>query len=455
MIMKTNHLTCPKPFLAWLRLPLALLSLLVAIPQLATAQTPPSLFTSAPTFSPTNHYVATVVFHWFTSSGGQLTGSWVPLEGRTNWTGEPAWWKGQIKQMMMANIDVLYVHLYQGMEQQRVNLFTALSQLRAEGYDTPKIAPFLDSQITWNGTSIDLATAAGKDEFVNQYIRFYHQYYSANADAHADDYLARQADKPILDVYSLASVCGNISSLTRTDVSTRLVNALGATHPYFTNGFVMVSSVANSTLSIADEKVAQFELLAYYHATDHNSIRSVHLDGGYWDQNIRNPGAILPRAGGVHYSNAWAQVDRTTTRRVYLESWNEYDEGSGMYAVTNSPPYIQPASGNTNTDVWSATGDPFEYIKTAARGAASFNDSPAQAAKIVWHNIPATLMPGETRTVTLIVRNAGNASWTAAANYKLGQADADTSTLVAGKRVVITVTQVEIPLYGGIFRGRA
>ncbi len=454
--MKTNSLNCRKTLLHWLGAPLALLTLLVALPEPAAAQGPPSLFTSAATFSPTNHYVATVVFHWFTSNSGQLSSSWIPIEGRTNWTGEPAWWKGQIKQMMMANIDVLYVHLYPGLEQQRVNLFSALNQLRAEGYDTPKIAPFLDQQITWNaGPAIDLATGGGKDEFVNQYIRFYNQYYSVSTGTNADDYLARQANKPILDMYAMSANNLNVPSLTRADVSSRLVAAFGAAHPYFTNGFVMVSAVANSTLSFADEKVAQFELLAYYHATDHNSIRSVHLDGGYWDQNIRTPGLFLPRAGGVNYSNAWAQVDRATTRRVYLESWNEYDEGSGIYAVTNSPPYIAPGSGNTNTDVWSATGDPFEYIKTAARGAASFNDTPAQSAKILWHNIPATLTPGETRAVTVIVRNAGDASWTAATNYKLGQVDADTTTLVAGKRVLINDTQDEIPLYGGIFRGRA
>ena len=187
-------------------------------------------YTSAATFSATNHYVATSVFHWFTSNGGQLDRSWVPVEGRANWTGQPDWWKGQIKQMMMANIDVLYVHLYQGLEQQRVNLFTALSQLRAEGYDTPKIAPFLDPAITWNGTSIDLATTAGKNEFVNQYIRFYNQYFGANTDAYADDYLARQANKPVLDTYVM-NTCLNIPSFTRADVSTRLVNAFGAAAP--------------------------------------------------------------------------------------------------------------------------------------------------------------------------------------------------------------------------------
>ena len=71
--------------------------------------------------------------------------------------------------MMMANIDVLYVHLYNdpNTDQIQVNLFNALNQLRAQGYDTPKIAPFLDPMITWyQQPLVDLATTAGKDTFV-------------------------------------------------------------------------------------------------------------------------------------------------------------------------------------------------------------------------------------------------------------------------------------------------
>jgi hypothetical protein len=423
-----------------------------------TAQSPPSLFTSVPSFSATNHYVATSVFVWFTSTGGQVSGPWRPLEGRSNWTGLPNWWQGQIKQMMMANIDVLYVHLYNdpNTDQIRANLFQALNQLRAQGYDTPKIAPFLDPMITWyQQPLVDLATTAGKDTFVGQYIRFYNEYFGANTDAYADDYLARQAGKPILDTWHVKFNCANLESLTRADVSSRLVGAFGAAHPCFTNGFVQVTTALNPpTLSFADEQVPQFEITAYAYPVIYNSISSVQLKGGYWDQNIRSPGSFLPRAGGVNYSNAWSQVDRGATQRVYLESWNEYDEGSGLYAGTNLPPYISPSNTSGNTDVWSATGDPFEYIKTTARGAAGFNDSPWQFATILWHNIPTNLASGETRLVTVIVRNAGNASWSAGASYKLGQADADSVSFVSGRRVLLNDVQDEIPLYGGIFRGR-
>ena len=93
---------------------LTLLAVLVASQELAEAQAPPPLFTSAPTYSSTNRYVATGVFQWFTAQWRPAHGPWRPLEGRANWTGRPDWWQGQIKQMMTANIDVLYVHLDPG-----------------------------------------------------------------------------------------------------------------------------------------------------------------------------------------------------------------------------------------------------------------------------------------------------------------------------------------------------
>jgi hypothetical protein len=335
--MKTTPRNCRNTLLPWLGVPLALLALLVAMPKPAAAQMPPGLFTPAPTFAATNHILSTTVFHWFTSTGGQLSGPWVPMEGRANWTGTPEFWKGQVKQMMRANVDMLYVHQYAdsananlattnfpagAMDPQQVNLFAALSQLRAEGYDTPKVAPFLDTQITWSGTSVDLGTTAGKNAFANQYIRFYNMYYSVNTDANADDYLARQANKPILDIYNLVNVCVSPSSLTRTDVSSRLAAALGAAHPCFTNGFVMVGSVSGPALSFVDEKLYQFEDIGYHTAITFNGITSMKLNAGYWDQNLatRNPGNFAARAGGVNYSNAWNYPDRATVKRANVES---------------------------------------------------------------------------------------------------------------------------------------
>ena len=155
-------------------------------------------FSPRPSFDVTNHLVSVSVFHWFTSNGGQLSGPWQPVEGRANWTGTTNFWISQIKEMMAADVDALYVHLIPSSEQQRINLFQALGQLRSQGWNVPKVAPFLDPMITWNQQPlVDVGTAAGKDTFVGQYIRFFNQYYSVNQDANADDYLRRFQISPL------------------------------------------------------------------------------------------------------------------------------------------------------------------------------------------------------------------------------------------------------------------
>lgn len=426
------------------------------VPALSRAQPAGGLFTPQPSFHSTNRLVSVSVFQWFTASGGQLSGPWRPVEGRANWTGTTDFWRTQIKQMMAANFDVLYVHLIPSSESQRVNLFQALNQLRREGWNVPKVAPFLDPMITWHQQPlVDVATGAGKDTFVNQYIRWFNQYYSVNQDAYADDYLARINGRPVLDTWHVQWNLANLASLSRADVETRLQNAFAASHPLFTNGIYMVTTALNDpTFAWTDEKVPQFEINEYSRQVLWRNLRTAQLKGGYWDQNIRNPGDFLPRNGGLPYSNAWSQVNRSLLSRVYVESWNEYDEGTGIYAANSGPPYIKPGSGNTNTDVWSRANDPYEYIKTTRRGAAAFNDWPERAAKILWHNIPTRLRPGETRTATVVVRNEGDALWSESARYRFGQKEFLDPVLFGPGRYLINDAQEDIPTYGGIFRGR-
>ncbi len=415
-------------------------------------------FSARPSFNATNHLVSVSVFQWFTATGGQLSGPWRPVEGRSNWTGTTNFWQGQIKQMMAANVDMLYVHLIPSFEQQRINLFQALNQLRSQGWNVPKVAPFLDPMITWNKQSlVDVGTTAGKDTFVGQYIRFFNQYYGVNPDAFADDFLARIDGRVVLDTWHVKFNLTNLSLLTRADVEDRLKTAFASQHPAFNNGIRMVTTALNDpTLTFADEKVPQFEINTYYSPVQWEQLLSAQLKGGYWDQNIRNPGDFLPRNGGRPYTNAWrlAIHARSKLRRVYLESWNEYDEGTGVYAANVGPPYIKSGSGNTNTDVWSNSKDPYEYIKTTARGAAAFNDWPNHDSAIVWHNIPTRMQPGGTQTATVIVRNEGNAPWSEAAKFRFSQSDFDSVDFGHG-RYLIDDSQDDILTFGGIFRGRA
>jgi hypothetical protein len=388
----------------------------------------------------TDRLVSTVVFQWFTSGGGQLSGPWRPVEGRQNWTGEPDFWVRQIKDIMDANIDVMYVHLIPSSEQQRINLFAAYAQLRASGYDVPAISPFLDPLITWSiFAPIDLATTAGKDEFVDQYIRFFNQYFSVNTDAQAESHLLHIGGKVVLNTWHCNSgYTNNTSSLTRTDVESRLSAAFGGTYPTFNNGIYMVATPNGTAPSFADEKIHQFSTLAYYDKVTYPSStrKTAGLCAGYWDQNIRDPGSFVARAGGSHYiTDAWAHLNSVKAGGIGVDgevsalpiyhanitSWNEYDEGSGLYAADPGPPYIAPSNQSGNTDVWSSTNNPREYIDTTATYAAQFKEQPSRGARFLGHSVPALLLKGRTASAQIVVRNEGSFAWSNAGNYKLGQ----------------------------------
>jgi hypothetical protein len=457
---------------------IALAAIVSAGPAVAASPpgSPPDLRTPGNTFTSSSHYVSATVFPWYTTAGGhQIDGPWRPLEGRAAWTGEPDFWEDQIKQMMTANIDVMLVELFPvwtGFDKQRVNLFQAMGNLRAQGYNVPKAAPFLDTLITtgvgWTngalGEGVNLATTAGKDLFVNQYNYFYTQYYAVNTDYEADSYIAQIDGRVVLDSYILnSSTVTNVSSLTREDVQSRLVGALGSESALFrdlpANGVFMIDSVAGSHYSFEDERLAQFETASahYIPSTSATGRQAAHVMPGYWDANIRNPeNAFLARNGGAGYRSAWTSVQNARAgglRHVNVESWNEYDEGSGIYAGDPGAPYIKPGSGNTHTDTWSDTNDPYEYIKTTAEGARQFNDTVDRDATILWNNFPTTMQPGETGTYQVIVRNDGDLSWTGAAEFKFGENESVDPVLFSSRTLIDDATN-EIPTYGGIFRGR-
>ena len=417
------------------------------------AQTPEDLMSGDYNFKVADHVVGTSMFHWYTSYGGQVSGPWVPIEGRENWTGEVEFWKRMIKQSMAANIDIFYVHLIPHMDQQRINLFQALYELREIGWDVPKVCPFFDPMITYSlqGSNVDVSTEAGKDELMSHYIRFYEQYYSQNQDEYADDYIYTIDGKVVLDTWHVHLNITNYAQLTRYDVESRLSSHFGMDHPVFYNGIRMITNAISPSFSFADEKVHQFEVHEYYIVKEHNFVKSAQIKPGYWDQNVRDPGYIMPRNGGSKYKAAWSQLG-PYIHRIYIESFNEYDEGSGIYAAKTDEIFFN--SINTSTDTWSDTDDPYEYIKTTAIGAAGFNDDKKLDAKILWHNIPRAMLPGDTINATVVVRNTGNAQWSNAEEFKFGQQEGADPVVFGENRYFIDDSKDDIPELGGIFRGR-
>ena len=412
------------------------------------------LLTPSKPFALDEHIISASFFHWYTATSGQLSGPWLPVNGRASWTGTADWWKTQIKQIMLANIDVLYVHLMPHMEAQRMSFFRALSEMREEGYDVPKVAPFLDPIITWGSSVYSLSIESNRAMIVNQYIRFFDQYYWFNNDEFADDYLAVIDNRVVLDTWHLRVNFNNISSFHRSDMEDPLAARFGAAHPVFSNGIYQVTTDSSDTFSFADEKVKQFQVHAYSSITDYNSIKSVQLKPGYWDQNIRNPGYCLKRDGGVNYSNVWNTVpDPLTVDRVYIESWNEYDEGSGVYAANPTNTYIAPS--NPSTDYWSRVNNPFEYIQTTYEGARNFRSSEINVkdSKILWHDIPTNMIVGQTTHCSVYVRNTGFDLWSSNNNYCFGQRLEDDTAFGPG-RYYFDDAENEVDFYSGIFKGR-
>lgn len=422
-----------------------LLFLLIATTNL-TAQ----LATPAESFSREDRIVSTTWFHWYAINGGQLSGPWQPLDGRENWTGLAPWWKTQIKQVMMANMDVLLVHLIPTAEERREPFFRALGELRAEGYDVPKVAPFLDPLITWfDLPKVDLATNAGKDAFAAQYIRWFTQYFNNNPDALAGDYLAKVDDRLIFSTWHLFLNFDNPTDLSLTDLMSRLRDAF-PNQPEFNEDIYMITPALNNpTFNFTEERWPLFEINEYYREVDFNGVQAAQLKAGYWDQNVRNPGSFLPRNGGSHYRDAWGQVGGSLDR-VYVESWNEYDEGTGIYAGSTGAPVR--TNGNTNTDLWSDTNDPYEYIRTTAAGATTFNSVPNLDARFLINDFPAAVTANSSENVSVTVRNTGDIAWTGADGFTLQQLSTDAAQFSATGTIDDGTN--EIPIYSGIFRGR-
>jgi len=386
------------------------------------AKIPSSFPPARESFAIQDRIVGAYFFHWYTTTSGQQSGPWPPMEGRRRWTGEPSSWKPLIMQLMAANIDIIWVHLMNEYEPQRENFFRALCSMRAEGHDVPKVAPFLDPELTWRDESrIDLIVDANKDRFCAPYIRFFRQYFKANPDTHADLYLARIDGRVVLGTWHMHLRFHNMEHLSRHDVESRLRAALASEHRLFDKGYYLVTQAEqryegkSTVLAWADERVHQFDDTTHYiQSTLHGAITATQIKPGYWDQNYRAPGAFLPRDGGRPYRDAWSAVDRRTVQRVYIESFNEYDEGTGIYAASVIQGPARRGASEQHSDTWSANADPWEYLKITARAARGFNVSPDYDASILAHGLPNRLSPGQRVTASVLVRNDGDVAWDAA-----------------------------------------
>jgi len=373
-------------------------------------------------FSSSDKLVAVYLFHWYTPSGGQTQGVWHPLEGRVNWDGSVAFWKRQVKDIMDANVDLIYVHLIPDFEAQRLNLFQALSELRAEGYQVPQVAPWLDPAITFYFNPIDLCQQAGRDVFVAQYIRFYQQYRSKNPDVWGDSFLATMDGKPMLASWALGNASGSQCFL-RQHMATPLLNALG---PLFSNG-IFVTSLGPPPSQPTTWNDGFFWSDEYYRIfVGHIPGQHFLFDGssasvkpGSWDQLVgQSPERYLARNGGQGYLDGWNAINGASViKHAHIESWNEYTEGTGLFEADPTRAYWQEDGYVERDDHWGTHARLF--IDLTAQESATFNSVPSLAASFLGSVLPRQAEPGAAFAAQVAVRNDGDVQWRGSTGFGL------------------------------------
>ncbi len=372
-----------------------------------------SLLSPGRSYGRYERFVCTTLFHWFTPTEGNVSGPWQPIEGRAGWTGSIDFWEEQLKQIVAANIDAVYVHLIDNFEAQRITFFQAYARLRARGWDLPSIAPFIDPFYLWRHAPIDVATLEGKDTYCSHLIRFYDQFFAANQELGSEQMLLRIDGKLALSSWWIVGLLKNSEALLRSDVEQRLGSYFVGRNRYMGSGVYMIgTSLIDPDYGFVNERMVMFAGFSYCIHSVCNAVDVYHVQGGYWDQNIRQPGYLLPRDGGDNYRRAWDTVvaNAAAVHRVYIESWNEYDEGSGIYASDPTAPVVNEVM-HRNIDVFSRTGDPYEYIRTSANGAAGFNGRIQWDARVLACQLASSASSSDIDCV-IILRNEGNRAWT-------------------------------------------
>lgn len=438
-------------------------------PNILLNESYPPVFTKGREYGEDDDWIGTYVFHWFNESSGQDQGPWMPLEGRDQWTGKVPFWRAQIKDIMDANIDVIFLHMWNGFHEEREQFFKAYQELRSEGYDTPALAPFLDPQLIWaengTGTPLDLTSAAAKDEYVGWYELWFEQYFRYNSDDHAHTYLLHQDGDLVLNTGQAdTDAINNLSALTRGDVEARLLASFGELIPALHNGIYQIGPGDGARPAFSDELAHHFSPIsttpAYSSYIEHNGRRTATLSPGFWDQNVSNPGIFLPRDGGSKYRQAWIEFLNTMDgddesppiHHLFIYSWNGYDQGTGIFEAVTDQPFIAPGNSSGNDDIFSDEQNPRHYIDTTHGLAYWFNEYRDLHSRVIYSDFPLSMKPGETASVKILTRNEGNTKWSLNTGI---EGLVESTPYKWGPWIQrIDAAANEVDKYGGVFRGR-
>jgi hypothetical protein len=416
---------------------------------------------SADSFGPGIHFVGSWFFSWFVNDNWQNRSPWWPVGGFQTWTGTVEWAKNQLLDAMDANIDFLGIQFDSKSTyrfQNAVNVLQAARELVEEGYQPPRLALFQDTAIInqlykqRTGSDLDVGTDAGRAEFFSFTEAFYEKVHELVGDRYENAVMARYNDAPIIAFWhSAAGSIQNASEFFVLDQKSRFAGLYGTT-PYF-----VAHPIHWSGYPSTDEITLMFGPSTHFHQSGRDGAgkQTINITPGFWNP-LTNP-HYLARQGGVNYVAAWetALTQRDDVEHIYIDSWNETGEGSGIFEAQTFT-YTTADRGllgdwqYTHDESWGPT--PRHYIDLTAQYADQWNDTPANDARWIADDLPAQLNAGERRLATVVLLNAGDRAW--------NPDDGDRLDIIRGIELVpdgpvaIENALDQIDAFGGVFRGK-
>ena len=335
------------------------------------------------------HTVGSWMFTWFTGdTSWECSSAWRPVDGFKSWDGSVEWARNQLLDQLDAHLDAVGLQLdtpsAAGTQGYRftniVHVLQASRALLEEGVYPPRLFPFLDTAIiaehyqASQGSKLDLSTEAGRAYFYGHASAFYAAAKTAFGDGLQASGVARFHGLPAVATWHSAAMSG-VDNAAVLDFKARFSADFGQAcyfiaHPNDWRNFAAV-----------DEITQMVGPPTHFLKTgrDAGGFPTINVEAGFWNPTSNT--FYLPRQGGTHFTEAWAsaQAERATARHVWIDTWNETGEGSGMFAA-DTLSYTATDKGpcgqfvNTHAESWAAEGR--HYIDVTRTQASAWNDAP-------------------------------------------------------------------------------
>lgn len=260
-----------------------------------------------------------VVFHWFEERRGQALSAWLPLEGRPAWDGSVEFWSRQDRLVVESGFNFIFFDVAWQFPDPMRNHLLALRAARDAGREVPLVAPFFAPEaFECAPCRRDFGGVSGFGGLLEAMRRWF------------------SMALPILGPEGLATVDGRrvlvgLWFLPGAETApASMLDEMGAilerelgVEPWWSTHQVWAGAGA-------DEVNFLFNGLVGMQA---GSRRNADLLVGFWNVGQAADDRFLARAAGATYETAWLELleRRDEFDRVYVESWNEYTESSGLY----------------------------------------------------------------------------------------------------------------------------